>query len=314
MSQYDFKFMTNLQTMIHKDNRVTTNQSNLFNFLIEKYTKQLKRAGHNSAALVELPWTSTLVPSLEEYTGATVSIVDDIITIRVPFNKTFIAEFRDVKNNTFEWSKEHQMYRGPFSTTALRIATTVPFKYFPTVRFCDNTTQLLADLKQYDATYWNPTLVSVGDTLVVAACNPVLGDILADVDLVLDSKTLYLLSQYGIAVQPGILDSDPKLKFAHSYANDVDLDNTQELVDWLHELGCTTVMYSRGLNVNTAVNVELTKQLAEKGISCVAASSYANKGVLIQTHSTRFTDRVVPYNSNILKVITLKNSRPVEVK
>ena len=42
LSQYDYKFMANLQTMIQNQNRVTSNQADLFDKLISKYKNEGK--------------------------------------------------------------------------------------------------------------------------------------------------------------------------------------------------------------------------------------------------------------------------------
>ena len=109
MSQYDYKFMANLQTMIQRDQRVTTGQATLFDNLISKYKKQLSKLGLDKAELKELEWNSTLVESTAEYTGASVILLNDELTFRVPFNKTFISKFREVKDNTFVWDKERKL-------------------------------------------------------------------------------------------------------------------------------------------------------------------------------------------------------------
>ena len=52
LSQYDYKFMANLQGLIQNENRVTTNQAKLFDRLVEKYTKQLTKHGFTVSELV----------------------------------------------------------------------------------------------------------------------------------------------------------------------------------------------------------------------------------------------------------------------
>ena len=57
LSQYDYKFMANLQTMIQRDHRVTTGQANLFDNLISKYKKQLTKCGLDKAELQKAEYT-----------------------------------------------------------------------------------------------------------------------------------------------------------------------------------------------------------------------------------------------------------------
>jgi hypothetical protein len=134
LSQYDYKFMANLQTIIQNNARVTSNQADLFDKLISKYKKQLVRQGLVKEELKELPWKTMIVESTSEYTGAVVSLRDNELNIRVPFNKSFISEFRNVPNNAFEWDKETKSYSATFGTTALKVAHSVLPKFFSTVR------------------------------------------------------------------------------------------------------------------------------------------------------------------------------------
>ena len=45
LSHYDFKFISNMQSLSHDKKQITSNQEELFNKLIDKYKKQLKQ--HN---------------------------------------------------------------------------------------------------------------------------------------------------------------------------------------------------------------------------------------------------------------------------
>ena len=135
LSQYDYKFMANLLSMIQNQHRVTSNQATLFDNLISKYKKQLTKNGFDKDTLKALPWKTTVVESTPEYTGASVSLDDDTISIRVPFNKQFISAFRNVKNNTFDWNKDSKTYTAKFNTNAFKIAYTILPEFFHSVRY-----------------------------------------------------------------------------------------------------------------------------------------------------------------------------------
>ena len=69
LSHYDFQFMSNMQSLTHEKKEITSNQAALFDKLISKYRKQLASHGIiNLEELKELPWQSTVVPSLPKYT------------------------------------------------------------------------------------------------------------------------------------------------------------------------------------------------------------------------------------------------------
>jgi hypothetical protein len=312
LSQYDYKFMSNLQQMIHANHRITTNQVELFDKLVSKYRKQLIKTEFNVDTLKSLPWKTSVVQSTEEYTSAKVSLVGNELTIKLPFNKTFISEFRDIKYNTFEWNKDRKVYTAPFSTTALHVAATKLQKYFSVVRFCDTLQAILDQLKQYeDATVWDPTLVKVGNSYFIAACNPIIADVLSDVELNTEPKTLYTLSNAGVKVDPALL-TEPKLKFAHEYSTQVDLCDLTSLISWLQELDCKNVILGRGITLNKQVYNELTLKLNEANIyyRSLQGATLTKADVLIQPTSITI-DRSF---RDLGKIVTLSNSNPVVVK
>ena len=63
LSQYDQKFLSNLQMICHEKNRVTSNQAALFDKLISKYSKQLFKNNVDVEQVKLLSWKADLVPS-----------------------------------------------------------------------------------------------------------------------------------------------------------------------------------------------------------------------------------------------------------
>jgi len=317
LSQYDYKFMANLQSMIQKDNRVTSNQADLFDKLISKYNKQLTKQGFVKEELKALSWKTMLVESSSEYTGAVVSLRDDNLIIRVPFNKTFINAFRNVKNNEFEWDKDTKSYKTPFSTNSLKIAHYTLPKFFPTVRYDDDLQGVIDELQQYEGLVWNPTLMQVNDRLFVAATNTVLAETIGDMTLALDPRTLFKLSRMGVDIDPTLIEKDPKLQFASNQVYEVELTDVEHVIGWMKNIGCENVMIGRGLR---SLNVQdpITALVENYGMKPVTgALNWQNPPgltMLIQhTSPTGYT--LGGFNSvNISKTIVLKDSRPIEVQ
>ncbi len=94
LSRYDSRFLENLEKMIVTTKRVTSNQVELVTKLIEKYQRQLIKQGLFTDVLLNLPWTTTIVTTTEEYTSAHIGTLDDNIILKTPFNRAFINEFR----------------------------------------------------------------------------------------------------------------------------------------------------------------------------------------------------------------------------
>lgn len=315
LSQYDYKFMANLQTMIQNKDRVTSNQANLFDNLISKYKKQLTKNGFDKDALKALPWKTHVVESTEEYTGAKVSLFDTDIVIRVPFNKTFISSFRAVKNNHFEWDKESKSYRAPFSTVGLKIARTELSKYFETVRFDDQLTPLIEQIETYKADVFNPTLYLINGRPVVVAINHVLGELINDMDLKLDGITLFKLSMMGVTIDPSIYQSDPRLAFASNRVCEVDIEHVEVAISWMKSLGCNNVVVGRGLR--THLNQDSLNALISKyGMNPLGPMSFGKlpDGVNMLLQHTSSIDVRNAFAGQLSKTIVLKDSRPIEVK
>ena len=317
LSQYDYKFMANLQTMIQRDQRVTTGQATLFDNLISKYKKQLSKLGLDKSELKALEWNSTLVESTTDYTGAYVSLFNDTLNIRVPFNKTFISKFREVKDNTFVWDKESKVYRTNFSTTALKISTQVLHKFFPTVKYCDELSTILISLSELESgtTVWNPTLCMVNGRLVIAGCNSIIGEIVRDMELSLEPNLLFKLSKLGIDVDPDIISDYPKLQFAANNVYEAEIVDVENIIGWMKNLGCEHVVIGRGLR--TALNQEqLAKTIERYGMKPLGPLSYVKlpDGVAMMLQHTSNVDNRNPFSGNISKTVVLKDSRPIEVQ
>ena len=271
LSQYDYKFMVNLQTMIHNSHRVTSNQADLFDKLISKYAKQLTKAALVKEELKVLPWKAMVVESSPEYTGANVSLDEDIITVRVPFNKTFISSFRAIEDNPFEWIKEEKLYRAPFSTVAFKLLYTVLPKSFTIVNYCETLASILADLKQYEGLIWEPTLIRFNDRIVLGAANPVVAEFISNLDLSMTIDTLYAISHFQFPVHPDFYGDDPKLKFAYEYVTEIDIDNVAQVAKWMRSLKVQRVLLDRTLAMDRKFRSEIETVLA--GISVVPATS-----------------------------------------
>jgi hypothetical protein len=317
LSQYDYKFMANLQTMIQREQRVTTGQATLFDNLISKYKKQLTKLGLDKSELKALEWNSTLVESTTEYTGASVFLVDNDLSFRVPFNKTFISKFRDIADNTFVWDKESKLYRTTFSTTAFKIVTQTLHKFFPTVKYCKELSDILTSLAEIESgtTVWNPTLCMVHGRLIVAACNPIVGDLIAETKLALEPNVLFNLSQMGIEIDQSIVLDNDKLQFAANKVYEVEIVDVEKVIGWMKNLGCENVVIGRGLR--STINQEhLASMITKYGMKSLGPLSYGKlpDGVSMLMQHTSSVNSRNPFMGSVSKTVVLKDSRPIEVQ
>lgn len=312
LSKKDYGFFNNIKTIVHDNKPVTTNQDKLFNKLLAKYQRQLAKLNHNVQFLIELPWKVELLETKQEYLDAKISIKDNTITIKSPFNNKFIQMFRKLSMNEFVWNKTERFYEAPFSTYQLKIAVETVTACYESVTFCQETKNLLSSVAQYKSSkYWAPTLVKIQDNFYIVACNQALYDSISHIELNDDPNTLYQLSQYGINVDDSLLTGRFQ-KFAAEYLTEIDINDLHDFTNWLKQLNVECVFTSRDLVYNKELGNDLKIALLNKGISCLPAKTHKLPNtVLIKTHSswTPFGNYI-----NYNKIIHLTNSRPVKIR
>ena len=312
LSQYDYKFMANLQTMIQNNARVTSNQATLFDKLISKYSKQLVKNGFVKEDLKLLPWKTMVVESTPEYTGAVVRLVNNEITIRVPFNKSFISQFRQVENNNYTWDGIEKLYRAEFNTLSLKVAYYILPKYFQYVKYCDTLRKILDQLYDFKNLVWNPTAIKHNSKLFLVASNEVLGSLITDDDLEITPRNLFKLKRMGITIGDDIYSDDKKLKFAASDVYETDIEDIETTISWMRNLNCENVILGRGIR-SVSWREELTNLIEKYGMTVHGPMGYGTNLVgttmLVQHFSTNDKHMFNP----ISKTIVIKDSRPIEV-
>jgi hypothetical protein len=318
----DRKFFNNLTMIIKDTNKITTGQDRLFSKLIEKYLLQLKQTNLTKDQLLALPWKADVIETSKEYTGAKVSLLNNKLVIRVPMNNKFIKKFDDIKDNTFVWDKTKKAYISPMSTYALKIAYTTLPKYFPEVYYCEYIKKVLAEVSHLsDANLiWEPTLVNINNNYYVVAVNEAIGELITNIELNTESKTLFTLSKLGIKIHASLIDSKIK-KFASEFITEVDIDET-EIATWLKELGVKQVLLGKGVHTaflkTKQLFIPLIKSFEKNGLEVVpvkndfSVDNTIKTPVLLQYHgdeSRKFYGR-----GAVAKCVFIKNSNPIEVK
>lgn len=244
LSTYDTRFMYNLQKSIANNTPITSNQVELFDHLISKYKRQLASLGYDKNVLKTLPWSLRVINSDTKYTDANIFIENGMIYFRAPFNKGFLGAFRSSDNNNFKWNKNEKRFEAKYDTQSLRLIYDLAPKHYATVNHCPIVIELLNSLRQYDAVkYWDPTLVNVTGHLMIASSNESLDNALATVKLELLPRTLLLLSNLGVNIEPAILEDDERLLFSSTLKSEVDSKKLDEALDWLVELGCKRILF-----------------------------------------------------------------------
>jgi hypothetical protein len=313
LSKKDYGFFNNIKSIVHNNKPVTSNQNKLFDKLLTKYQRQLHKLNLSVEELISLPWKVEVLESKQEYLDAYISIENDTIIIRSPFNNKFIQIFRKIPLNEFVWDKVKRIYTAPLSTYQLRIAVDIVSKCYEDVVYCDNVKSILKQIEEYNnIKYWQPTLVKINNNFYIVATNNSLNDSIKHIELNDDPKTFYLLSQYGVTIHEDLL-SDEYSKFASEYFTEVDSKDLLDLCDWLNNLNVEYVFTSRDLVYSKELSNDLKVALLEKHIACRPAKEFDTftNGVLLKTNSSWTTISSI---KNYSKIIHLTNSRPVKVK
>ena len=312
LSKKDYGFFSNVNNMCKENRPVTSNQNKLFDKLLDKYKKQLTKLNLDILQLQNLPWQVGVIISKQEFLEAKISIKDNYIIIKSPFNTKFIQQFRKVFLNKFVWNKEHKYYSAPFSTHNLKIAVYNVKKYYSEVNYCNQTNEILNQLKQYeDVKYWEPTLVKSNNNFYIFGLNEHLHKAINHIELKDDPNTLFELTQYGIKIDDTVTNQSRVLQFAGNYNVQMDLELIEFLCKVLLELKVDHVFTARNVVYNKDISNEIMLLLLKYGISCspISSNNLSERAVLLKM-PTDFDS----HNSKICKKITLTNSRPIKIK
>jgi hypothetical protein len=313
LSKKDYGFFNNLKYLLQDKRPVTSNQDKLFNKLLQKYQRQLTKLGHDINVLEKLDYKQPIVETSQEYLIAKISIENDEITIKSPFNNKFIQYLRNLDNNQFIWSKQEKVYKAEFSTHNLKTAYFSVNKYYDNVRLCPKIQNLIDEIKQYEQMmYWSPTLVKSFNNYYIFGLNQSLYEAIKDIPLNNDPKTLFKLSQYGIKIHPSITKDDSFLRFASEYNTTIDLEQLNDLANWVKELEFDMIYLGSQMLYNKQISTEVKERLKDIHFSRKVEDldMFTN---IVYIHFNRGTNLGKRFHKNIKKMIILSNSRPVQV-
>lgn len=317
LSNQDACFFQTLHGIIFRKKQITSNQVKLFNKLIVKYKAQLKRKGHIANDLLSLPWQTEIIESVPEYTQANLTLKEGVLYLRTPFNKIFIQEFTiKTKINPFVWNRDDRNYQAPFSTYALKLATTITKRFFNTINYCPAVESILTQVPNVgDNLIWRPTLIKTNSGYYIAASNSILNGQLKDVVLNDNPNTLYKLSQLGIDSHPSIIGYDGLKEFASEYLYEIDIDHLEKLANWLNQLAITQLVVSREIVGSTELGKEIKAIFGKANIKLVPYHQYLNSSNIEPNIILQLLKSSAWRNAtSVSKVVVLKNSRPVKIK
>jgi len=317
LSRYDIRFLQNLEKISLVKKRITSNQVELVDKLIEKYERQFVKNQMFIKELAKLPWKTLVVETTDEYTSAHIGILNDNLILKTPYNKAFITAFRSLSESSFVWDNVNKYYIADLSTFSLKLAINMVTKFFNEVRYSDNVKALIDQLTYYkDVKYWTPTLVCTNGNYIIACTNKALDESIKHITLNTELNTLAELVRYGIIIDDSIMRTNEE-RFAGSYNPKVELSNICDIVPWLQNIKCDYVSVSGiGLSTNLKFKDDLRQALENAGIQ------YNDAGrVITHTNLSKYKFPVIVKFKlisddyvNVAKVINVVNSQPVNLE
>lgn len=319
LSRYDNRFISNIETIVHQKNVVTSNQVSLLHKIVNKYSRQLGKFGYSAEQLCSLPWKAKVIDSHTAFTDAYINITNNKIIFKSPFNKNFLTEFRKHNPNSFVWDKENRCHTAEFGTYNLKLLTTIAFDFFDTVHCCDITQKLLTTLTDTETDIYDPTLVRVNNNFYIAALNQYLNEALPDIKLNDDLRTLAKLSTYGITISDDIIQGNIAKVIASQYETVIDMNDHINIVNIAEKIGVDVVFISGAATIGPTMYVnELKKNLEHVGIHCYTGfERQFNKDFknYMFPISIRFRSTGSIYEpKHVKKIIRIVNSQPVNIK
>ena len=317
LSRYDIRFLQNLEKISSVKKRITSNQVELVDKLIEKYERQFVKNQMFIKDLSNLPWKTLVVETTDEYTSAHIGILNDNLILKTPYNKAFITAFRNLSQSSFVWDNINKYYIADLSTFSLKLAFRITSIFFNEIRFSDNVKKILNQQEYYkDVKYWTPTLVCVNGNYMIACTNKALDESIKHITLNTELITLAELVRYGIQIDESILQTDEE-RFAGSYNPKIELNNICDIVPWLQNIKCDYVSVSGiGLSTNLKFKNDLKQSLEKAGIQYNDAGRFASHMNLSKYKFpviVKFKLISEDY-TNVAKVIDVVNSQPVNLE
>ena len=317
LSRYDIRFLQNLEKISSVKKRITSNQVELVDKLIEKYERQFVKNQMFIKELSKLPWKTLVIETTDEYTSAHIGILNDNLILKTPYNKAFITAFRALSQSSFVWDNINKYYIADLSTFSLKLALRMTVIFFTEIRYSDNVKKILNQQEYYkDVKYWTPTLVCVNGNYMIACTNKALDESIKHITLNTELITLAELVRYGIQIDESILQTDEE-RFAGSYNPKVELNNICDIVPWLQNIKCDYVSVSGiGLSTNLKFKNDLKQALENAGIQYNDAGRFA-----IHSNLNKFKFPVIvkfklisEEYTHAAKIINIVNSQPVNLE
>lgn len=314
LSRYDDQFVNNLTLYITQHNRITSNQDLLFRKVAGKYKRQFSQLKIEIEEVLTRSWDVNIVESIPEYTGASIKIENNKLILRSPFNKNFLTALRKKPIYTLEWVKDKRQYEGEYSHTNLKELLYLTAEHYSILNYCDTVKQIVDSLSVYEnVKYWVPTLVYRGH-YYIAAMNEHLYEVIKDIPINDDLKTIATLVKYGVNIDQSVIDHlleteiTAKVKLATTFQVEIELKDTELAIKWLEELGCDSICEPKAFLSNSKLNIHNTSINVCKNPKDL--KNYENSVIVYQRGHFSLVNETP---MKLFKIIKFVNSEPIDL-
>lgn len=321
LSRVDEKFLTNIQLIINKKEKVTTNQVTLFNKIVGKYRRQLARHGFFVEQILALPWKSMILESSTQYTNAHITISDGKIFLRSPYNKGFITDLKKNPIYSLKWDTVNRYYEISYSTDKLKRIIDLVKSHYTSINYCDTTSKLLSHLEQFkDIRYWQPTLVYSNGYLFIKAANESVIEATSKINFIDLPKTISDLAYYGISIDDSVIEhlinsayDSGYIEFLTSYSLVYEITEIPKVIRWLQSIECDCIIDTNRnwMNSSDASDAIKESKIFHTSISFQLADISPYERPVFFTFKMYGTPPFAPQKP--YKVIRFLNSQPVKL-
>jgi hypothetical protein len=312
LSRYDDQFVNNLTLYITQHNRITSNQDLLFKKVAGKYKRQFSQLKIEVEEVLTRSWDVNIVESIPEYTGASITITDNKLILKSPYNKNFLSALRKKPIYSLEWIKDKRQYEANYTHVNLKQLLYLTADHYSVLNYCPKVTQIIDSLSAYEnIKYWVPTLV-YNNQYYIAALNEPLHEAIKDIPLTDDLRTIATLVKYGIAIDQSVTDhflesEDPeKVKLAINFQTEIEIKNINIVIKWLSEFGCDAISEVKTFLPNHLIEISNTN------ITMCNFKDFKdyNNPVVVYHHSFSWTAH---RPMKLFKIIKFVNSEPIDL-
>jgi hypothetical protein len=182
------------------------------------------------------------------------------------------------------------------------------------LNYCERVTQIVERLSVYEnVKYWTPTLVYKGH-YYIAALNEHLYEVIKNIEITDDLKTISALVKYGIAIDQSVTDHlleteiPAKVRLAINFQVEIELRDTQLAIKWLEEFGCDAICEPKALLTNSKLDIHNTT--INVFTNPKDLKNYENSVIVYQRGNFSLVNETP---MKLFKIIKFVNSEPIDL-